>query len=476
MKQKLLRYLPFVIIFLFFASYATLSVIKHLHFLSGYDLSILDQVTWKYSNFKAGITTTHAYALTNTLTDHVELIWIFLSPLYWIFNSALTLLIAQTAAITLSGIPVFLLMKRKKINNILCISLLISYLMFFGIQFAIWSDVHSLVFAASFLAWFLYFLDVGDNKKAAIFFILAITCKEDIGLFTFCISFLYVVFQKRKAALVFMVLSALYLLALFVVYYPIFTTDGYRYQNPHGLLSNINLVEMVSTSEKRDILLYAFGWFGGISLLAPAYILTAFADLAHYFILGSQHTSGQGIFGHYRSTLALFLIWPVIIAISRYRLLNNKYVAVYILIFAFLLQYHLHLPLSYLTKKWFWTEARGVKNIEQMLKFLPTDASVVSQVNITPHITHREEVFTLWPQQKAFGKNSPCGESSCHWLGWVGTPTYMLVDLSPEWDIRHLLATNEDFKKSVANLEKAGIIKKKKGISSTILYQIIKHP
>jgi len=52
----------------------------------------------------------------------------------------------------------------------------------------------------------------------------------------------------------------------------------------------------------------------------------------------------------------------------------------------------------------------------------------------------------------------------------------MLIDLSPEWDIRHLLATNEDFKKSVENLEKAGYIKRKKQINSTILYEIIKHP
>jgi hypothetical protein len=182
------------------------------------------------------------------------------------------------------------------------------------------------------------------------------------------------------------------------------------------------------------------------------------------------------MFLHYRVTLGALLIIPTILIISKYKKLDTIYVAVYLLLCAFALQYILHLPLSYLAKKWFWTESIGVKNINAILPSLPNDASVVSQVNITPHINHRELIFTMWPEKKTFSKDSPCGQQSCDWFRWPGNPQYMIVDTSPEWDARHLLTNNNEFKQGIANMEKAGIIQVEKRIDSATLYKVIKKP
>ncbi len=104
----------------------------------------------------------------------------------------------------------------------------------------------------------------------------------------------------------------------------------------------------------------------------------------------------------------------------------------YLVICALVLQYILHEPLSYLTKQWFWAEPHSVKNINAVLAYLPQDASVVSQNNITPHISHRDNVFTLWPDTIGFAKNSPCGQKDCRWFHWAGNPQYLVVDTASD--------------------------------------------
>ena len=103
---------------LFFLAYSTLALNKHAHFLSGYDLAIVDQIVWKYSQFKLPITTVHSYASTSLLTDHLEIIYILLAPFYWIFNYAVTLIILESLLVSLSGMPIFLLAKHKKLPTL----------------------------------------------------------------------------------------------------------------------------------------------------------------------------------------------------------------------------------------------------------------------------------------------------------------------------------------------------------------------
>lgn len=382
-----------------------------------------------------------------------------------------------------SGIPIYLLAKHKKLPNILSLSLLISYLSFYGIQNALWSDVHSLAFAGAFLPWFIYFLYKNEKTGIFISLALALLCKEDIGLLTFFIGLVYFVTTRSKIALVTMAVSALYAASIFFVYFPYFTQDGYRYAAKGGMFSDIKISYLYDSTDKLQVYFYSLGWFGFVPLLVPFYLLPAFADISHYFILGhAVVTSAQGLFMHYRVSLAVLLVWPTIIGISkilssRYkRYLNAKILTAYVLVCAIIFQYLLHAPLSYLSKQWFWTKPKSVDNINYLLKDLPPDAPVVSQNNITPHIAHRDNIFTLWPETKSFAENSPYGKTECRWLRWVGKPEYLVIDTSKDWDIRHFLANREEYIEGLQNLEKAGVIRKDKQQGEAIIYKILKKP
>lgn len=476
-KIEKVTYVALFICFIFFCSYLTLSFVKHLHYQTGYDLSIVNQIVWQYSRLTIPVSSVNAYAFSPVFSDHIEFIYDLIAPFYWILPDARTLIILQAIAAGLSGIPVFLLARKYKINKYLSFALLISYFMFFGVQNALWSDVHSLVFGVSFLAFFIYFLDIGKKWPVILFFLLAITSKEDMGLITFLIAFVYFIKTRRKFTFLLMVLSAIYVLLLYFVYFPNFTLVGYQYSNRNGLLSNINLLNFFNTAEKRQVIFYSLSSFGFLPLLNPLLLIPFVGDLGHYFIFGNDTaTSTHSVFLHYRVTDAILLVWSTILIISKFKKLNRGYFAVYILFFSLLMTYVLHSPLTYLSKKWFWTEPSGVKNINQILNYLPNDAYVVTQTNIAPHISNRKFIVTMWGEGKDFEEESPCEEKRCDWFKWAGSPKYMVVDTSPEWNILNLLANREDFISALENMEKVGNIKKYKEIGSAKIYLVEKKP
>lgn len=470
------NYFAFLICFIFFIAYLVLGLVKHFHFLSGYDLAVINQSVWQYSHFAFPNSTVHAYAFTPVFWDHIEFILLILSPFYWIHPNSETLILLQSLLFSFSGIPVYLLARKYKINKLLSLSLLFSYFTFFGVQNALWSDVHSLVFGASFLAFFIYFLDKNNKWLAILFFFFAITSKEDIALLTFLISFVYLIINKRKINFLLMVVSVIYLSGIFFIYFPHFV-GGYRFANENGLLSDVNLFNFFNTPEKRQVIFYTLNSFGFLPLLNPLFLIPYLGDLAHYFILGNNTvTSAQSIFLHYRVTDSILLVWPLILVIGKFKKLNNKYLSIYILFFACFTTYILHAPLTYLSKSWFWTKPSGVENIKMAINAIPKDAYIVTQVNISPHVSNRGLIVTMWGDGKDFSENSPCGEKNCKWFKWAGDPKYLIVDTSPEWNIINLLANREDFISGLNNMEKDGTIEKYKEFGTAKIYHVRKKP
>ncbi len=477
LKRFFVPYLHWFIVTVFFILYSTLSLIRHQNYGSfGFDLGIADQIVWKYSKLTAPITTIDHTAFIPELFVHLEFIYILIAPFYWIYSHVNTLLLLQSVVVCLSGIPVYLLARHKGLGHFLSISILISYLMFYGIQNALWFDVHSTAFGASFLAWFIYFLDRKSHKTALFFFLLTITSKENYALLTLLVSSIYLYIQRDKKILNYITGSIIYLVLVFGIYFQFIVPGGYRFESSHGLLGGINILDLIGTHEKRQVIFYTFAWTGFLSFLSPIFLIPILGNIALYFIIGREVSTAQGLFLQYRIELAPLLFLATIYGIKKFKSLNSFKTGIFLLICALLLQYVLHLPLSYLTKKWFWAQPESVQYINNILEFLPDEASVVSQNNITPHISQRNEIFTLWPDKKIFNGNSPCGQPECAWFRWNGNPEYLITNTSSDWDARHLLTNREDYIAGIKNMEELNIIKIFKQNGESTIYRIVKKP
>jgi len=474
------KYWPLIIILIFFSiAYSVLGIVRHNHYQSfGYDLGIDDQIVWQFSNFRLPITSIDDTPFMLSLANHVEIIYAVISPIYWIWDDVRMLIIMQVLVMVTSAIPAFLLAKKYKLKEFLCYAITLSYLTFFGVQNALWFDVHSSVFGSALLMWFIYFIDKEKLRLAWLFFFLTLLSKENFAALLFLVSLTYLFITRKKYHLYFMGVSLVYLIFIFGFYFPNIISGGYKYQTKDGLLSDINPIYLINTPDKRSVFFYSLFTFGFIPLLYPLYLIAYIGNLAIYFIFGRGVPGAQGLFLHYRVDLTPLLVFATILTIDKWKnklkWLNSTYFAIYIIICACAVQYMLHLPLSYLTKQWFWDQSPEVANINALISYLPPNASVASQDNITPHLSHRRAIFTLWPQQQKFTKNSPCGEKVCDWFSWGGEPEYLIVDTSNEWDIRHFLGDRKGFIRGLKNLEKAGYIKKIKQKGHARLFYVLK--
>lgn len=474
--SKYSKIIVYLIVGVFTILYSILGIVRYNNFEAfGYDLGINSQTVWRYSTFQNPVSTLAPFPELLKLSAHVELIYALISPFYWIWNDPRMLLILQVIFVCSGAIALYKLSEKKRLNVYISLALVISYLMFYGVQNALWFDVHSSVFAAGVLAWFIYLLETKRLKLSILFFILAITAKENIAIITFAISIMYLIVNREKKYLIYATVSIVYLLFIYFVYFPQIVQVDYLYENSGGLLSGLSLTGFFDSQDKRDTLIYSFLSFGFLPLLLPVMLLPMIADLSTYFILASELTGSHGLFMHYRVTLAPLMVVATIYAIAKFKWLNKWYLSVYLLIFTLFCQYYLHLPLSYLTKQWFWTQHVAVANIQNVIKQLPEDASVVSQNNISPRIAHRDKIYTLYPEKKVFEINSPCDSRECNWFRWHGSPEYLIVDTSENWDIRHLLANRDDYIDGLINLEKEGYIKREYKSNNAELYKIIKN-
>lgn len=481
LKRFLTKYSFFIAIFiclLFFVAYSTLSIVRHNHYQSfGYDLGINDQVVWRYAHFQAPVTTIDPFPNKTKLVEHIELVYALIAPFYWIWDTRKMLLLVEAFAICASVIPIYLLARKRGLSLWTSNAIVVGYLGFYGVQQVMWLDTHSATYGAAFLSWFIYFVDTKKKWISVLFFFLAITAKENIGLLTFLTAFVFFIKDRRKLLLFFMGASVIYVSFIFFVYFPYIVQMKYLYANSGGLFSNLNPLTFFDTDEKRQVIWYSLLSFGFLPLLSPLSLLPVMGDLATYFVIANHLPGAQGLTGQYRVTLTPFLAWGTIMTISRFRMLNKWYIALYLLICTMLVQYILHQPLSYLTKSWFWTESPAVSNINTLIREdLPKTASVVSQNNITPHISHRDKIYTLYPEKKIFPKNSPCGLQICNWFGWYGTPEYLIVDTSSEWDARHLLTDRPLFLDGLKNLEKTHVISLYKQTGDATLYKVNQNP
>src|SRR4051812_5661964 len=172
------RRLLLLLVLLATAFYSCVSILRHLHFGSGWDLVIFDQGVWQYSRFHAPIVTGRINYPINQLGDHFHPIIALLAPLFWIFNSAEALLVGQAFIVALSIIPVFLFTERRLGHKAAWLFSL-SYSIFWGVQRTTEFEFHELAFAVPLIAFAVYFIDLRKTKGYFACFVLLLLTKED---------------------------------------------------------------------------------------------------------------------------------------------------------------------------------------------------------------------------------------------------------------------------------------------------------
>ena len=181
-------YIVFVLGFFFLAlwRYSTLRSVW------AFDLGYYNRVFWQVIHGRA-------FAVRDIFrADHFTPVRIMLVPFYFIFPGIPTILFLQSAIVSLGGIACYFLGKHNTGSRFFGVFCLFSFFLTPGVMDLCLNDYHSFPLSIPFILFAFYFYQRLQWGRFLIFFLLALSCREEIFSIFFIFGIL-VLFEKRMS-------------------------------------------------------------------------------------------------------------------------------------------------------------------------------------------------------------------------------------------------------------------------------------
>jgi len=325
--RRLVR--PRLLLWSAMASYAVgfsaLSILHHRAFQTGrFDLGNMVQAIWS---------TAHGHPLQLTglrgdqisrLAAHFDPILALITPLWLVWPSPDSLLVAQAVALALGALPVFWLARKHLGSARAALGFALAYLLYPPTQWLTLNEFHPVALACPLLLFAIWYLDEGRLLPFALFALAAATTKEEIAFVVAGLGLWAALSRGLRAegAAIFVAGVAVAALAIEVVI-PHFNRAGSssffsRYGevggSPGGILHTAvtdpwKIVTTAFTGRGLGYLARLVLPLGLLVLLAPLILLAALPELAVNLL--SAATTQTSIRFHYTAGLI-----PVLIAAS----------------------------------------------------------------------------------------------------------------------------------------------------------------
>lgn len=397
--KKFEKIFLFLLIFGFACGFSLVSILRHSRFESfAYDLGIYDQAIWLFSHFKSPFSTIKN---SHIFGDHLIPALYFLSPIYWFFDEVAALLLFQAIWVATGAIPIYLLAKEKLKNVFLSFVLAFCFLSFFGIQNGIAFDFHPLLIAVPLITWWLYFLEKGKRLKVFLLSLVILGLQENLGLLLIALGFVVLIQKKDKAfgAIIILLASFWFLLATKVLMPYFSSQDTFSYFPTKPFLVPQNFFkELFYPFEKTKTIFVSLGAFAFLPIFSPIFLIPIFEQFMERFV-GNIVATRWGIGLHYSAPLAPILAYASIKTLEKDFFKKRKrvyFLVSFVLLFvAFSYQLFLNLPLNLTLNKDFYKMPKDRPQLEKAIDLIDKKASVATQNNLVPHLSHREKVFVF---------------------------------------------------------------------------------
>ncbi|MFF7790080.1 DUF2079 domain-containing protein [Streptomyces sp. NPDC007991] len=394
------RWDPWILAAALCAAYAAVSVGRYRHMTTlSWDLGIFEQVVRAYAHLRAPVADLKGPGF-DILGDHFSPVTALLAPVYRLFPSPATLLVAQAALFALSAVPVTraaarLLGRRRGL------ALGLAYGLSWGVQRAVDFDFHEICFAVPLIAFSLEAL-LADRRRAALCWALPLVLvKEDLGLTLAAIA-LVVAWRARGssprtaayalAAAVFGLVATLLVLTVVI---PSFNTSGtYDYWNK--VSESGSPLDGLGT-KARTLAWLLIPTTGLLALRSPL-LLVAVPTLGWRFLSGDEHYWGTD--WHYSAVLMPVVFLALADALAPARTSRRPWLRSYAAqlpaaVAAAALALTTSLPLAQLAQADTYRKPAAVSGVERLLARIPDGATVEANIGPISRLTSRCRVLWL---------------------------------------------------------------------------------
>ena len=417
--QQILRsYWAWILMGLSALTYAVVlthySFLRHDAFASGFDLGNMDQTVWNTLHGNIFQLSGDGYRIWR-FDIHADIILVALAPLYLLWSSPKMLLLVQSLVLASGAIPGFLLARQFLKRELLAVAFVWIYLLNTGQQWTNIDDFHPVVFAQVSLLWAVYLAMRKKWRWYAVAITIALASKETVGLTVFCMGVLMILFQKDKRAGFATAFAgfAWFVIMTFIVM-PHFSTINRHwalswYTANEETVSEVFTLQnvffrMVQSPEAHKYYRLLLQPFGPVPLLGLPWLVAATPEIVINVM--SNHGQMRSINLHYD---ALILPWLLLGTMAGVRYLGwfrritrrgtaaVQYALVLLVLGLTMHTYYYYGPLPITPACWCYVYQVDPEEhaFDRVLGSIPSDAVVSASGEIRPHITHREQAYTI---------------------------------------------------------------------------------
>jgi len=413
---------------------------------SAYDFGLYDQGVWLLSRFRSPFVTLMG---RNLFGDHTSFVLVLLVPVYWVAPSAGTLLFAQSLAIGLGAVPVFLLAQRLLGHEWMALVAAASYLLHPAVGWTNRENFHPDSFLAVFVGMAIYAAVERRWRLYALFVVLSLLVKEDASLVLVPLGAWVAVKRDRRiglvsvaAALAFMAVAMLVVMRSLI---GVPTRNAWRipFGGPGGFLRR-------AVTRPQDVVRhYAsdgrpwYVWqmavpYAWVFLAAPSVALISALVLATNTL--STFWYQYQVEYHYAlvavPALAMGTVWAISTLRERWR---PAVVAVVLASSLWGGWAWGSLPFSRAQPASWAPDHPVAAAARDIIRDLPGDAVVSAQYSIVAHIARREEVYMFpnpfaaelyGPDDSLAGRRLPAADR----VEWVVLPMTLDPPGAARWD------------------------------------------
>ncbi len=393
--------------------FGSLSILRHDSFHSnGFDLGIFDQVAWNSLNGRLFENTIEIGFLSH-LGIHLSPILIGLVPLYAIWSDARVLLITQTLALSISGVPVYWY-ARKTLGATLAVMIAFAYFLFPALQYVNLFEFHEIALATPLLAFGLYFLLRRHFLPFLVCLFVALLAKEEIAFVVVALGiYLLFVMRQHKLGTALVLFGITYAVIAFKYVIPFFLGASYDANSfilLHYRYLGSTLSEIITTTLTQPGLVIQH-------LLVPLkieFVLQLLVPVLFIPLLGmetfalSVPTLGYLLIAdfdqnpiHYQYTAPIipFLFFALVIGLKRLcewkRTPIFQTVVAVCLVVATSTNYFFQAagPLARGFDPAQYALGQRVMLGHQLLAQIPADAPTMAEANLVPHLSDRRFIY-----------------------------------------------------------------------------------
>ena len=354
-----------------FVAYAVLTVVRHRTFRStGFDLGLFEQVVWHYGRLETPASSLKG--LDTIFADHFSPVLALLGPLHRLWPRPEALLTAQAALVAASAIPVAVF-AEPRIGRRGARFLAAAYLLFGGVQEAVWFDVHEVMFAPLLIGLAVLAADRGRWTASVLAVLGLLAVKEDLAFLVIAFGAWYFLLGRRRLGVAVALAGAVAFPLITQVVMPSFTY--WSHDAAGGDL--LDPVKLRTTA-------YLFGAFLLLPLRSRIVVLAVPLLAARMLSSNEQFWTLEG---HYSLTIAPVLALAAADAARSWRPAAAMLAIALALTPAF--------PLRELVRPSAYRVDPAYAGARELLRGIPQDAAVSASNRLVPHLARRRSIVLV---------------------------------------------------------------------------------